>query len=128
MIDLRKRTYEILGLEIGSLSNEGGRDWNEAEAEAKVEIKESNTTTKEHIKVNIKEIIYSKKKSDFGKKAQVAKDEKLSKEEVKQLLRCNDKDVIMDLLRFQNIEKEDIEKLRSDGTFLVKKYINENNL
>ena len=127
-MDLRTRTYEILGLELGSLTNEGGRDWNEAEAEAKKEMKTlafDGDAKKDH-NFNREQIIYSEKYIDFHKKAKVAKDLSLSKAEVKQLILCNDKDVILDVLRYQKVEDDDIKELIVNGTYLVRKYIEDN--
>ena len=98
MIDLRKRTYEILGLEEGSLSSEGGRDWNEASSEAKQELKTSTVTA-------INKPCY--------------RDGGLSDEEILIYMRTNDKDIILHFVRNKKLTKKMLEIATKNNTFLV---------
>lgn len=125
MSDLRIRTYEILGLEVGSLANEGGRDWNEALAEAKAELKQKETYIQFDDLLDKEKIINSCKFSDYPKKVKIIQKYILTDNEIAKILKCNDKEVILEVLRTQNIKKEILSHYAENGTYLVKKLAND---
>lgn len=108
MKDLRKRTYEILGLPLGSLINEGGRDWNEAYREAQSELK-----------VFIKE----------ERCVKSYKDDNLTESEILNYMQTNDKDIILHFLRSRkNLTKEMIKTAVKNNTYLVNKELSKLNI
>lgn len=125
MKDLRERTYEILGLPIGSLTNEGGRDWNEAYSEAQRENNKLSSYINAEITENdIDSIVASEEYSDYYKKKYVSDNFKLSKKYILELIKCNDNDVILSILRKQEIDSEIINMIeKKNTTYMVNKEI-----
>jgi len=127
---LRSRIYEILGLNKGDLKSESGRDWNEALKQAEDELKQEIFIKKSDSpdKYNKDDIITSFDCKTFHLKIKIVETEILTDKECKDIIKCNDKDVHISLLRNQKLNKENIEFLYSIGVSFIKKYIKDNNL
>lgn len=132
--EVRLKIYERLGLEIGSLSSESGNDWERAKKEVLDEIKQKEF-----------EFLSSKKSINYGTieknseeykmalkshsilannfKVQIAQRNDLSDDEVNSLLSCTDKDILINLVKYQILSPENIDLIIPNSVYLVKKYL-----
>ena len=120
MVDLRERIYEILGLPLGSLSNEGGRDWNEAKKEAEAELRDSFDT---EVKRPMLSELSIHKVSDFHHIRFYAINSTLDSLTIDKFIDTNDKDIHLALIRNQKLSSSQKDNLKTNGTYLVKKIL-----
>lgn len=130
--ELRTKIYEILGLEFGSLSNEGGNDWIRAKNEALEEYKQKEFDKIKNIKstdyLNIekesdefKTILNSIFIETYYLKSLIAQRHDLSTEEIDKLISFYDKDIIINISRNQKLTEEQIDKIIPSSVYLTKK-------
>jgi hypothetical protein len=132
--ELRKKIYEILGLEFGSLSNEGGNDWIRAKNEAIEEYKQKefetlknitavNYTTVDKNSAEFRIALNSELIQTYNMKSIIAKRCDLTDSEIDKLLHFNDKDILINLAIYQKLTSEQIDKIIPKSVYLTKKYL-----
>lgn len=135
--ELKKKIYEILGLEFGSLANEGGNDWIRAKNEALEEYKQKEFEKLKSIK-STDYLNIDKKAEEFeialnstiiesyNFKILIAKRNDLNNEEIDKLILFRDKDILINLTKYQKLTLEQIDKIMPISVYLAKKNIIEN--
>lgn len=135
--ELRKNIYEYLGLEIGSLSSESGNDWQRARNEVLEEAKKKEFMKLNEIKlINYQNIpkdslefllaINSDLQISHSFKVSIAQRKDLNNEDINKLIKCNDKDVLINLAKYQNLSEEQLDFIIPKSVYLVKKNLIEN--
>ena len=135
--DLRKKIYEYLGLEIGSLTSESGNDWQIAKKEVLSNYKKETTNENdETAKTDYRLINKNDEFFKFALESTLAETERyksviamrsdLIDSEINQLIHSGSKETIMNLIRFQKLSSEHIDKLISNSVYLAKKLLIEN--
>ncbi|AXH13751.1 hypothetical protein CP985_04175 [Malaciobacter mytili LMG 24559] len=135
--ELRKKIYEILGLEFGSLSNEGGNDWIRAKNQAIEEYKQiefeklKNVKSTDYLKIdkNSEEFnmaLNSKFIETSNFKILIAQRNDLTNEEIDKLIVFGNKDILINLAKYQKLTSDQIDKIIPNSVFLTKKNIIEN--
>lgn len=131
---IRLKIYERLGLEIGSLSSESGNDWERAKKEVFDDIKQKefellsskksiNYVTIEKDSEEYKMALKSNSIIANNFKVQIAQRNDLSDDEVNSLLSCTDKDILINLVKYQMLSPENIDLIIPKSVYLVKKYL-----
>lgn len=129
---LREKIYERLGLELGSLSSEGGNDWIRAEKEVLEEYKQDlieKASKEEKI-----DYLSLDKSSDLFKLIMTSEDPKteseqtiiaerndLTTDEITQLIRQGSKETILHLIRNNQLQPHHIDMIIPKSVYLVKK-------
>lgn len=130
--ELRKTIYEKLGLDFGSLSNEGGNDWIRAKNEAIEEYKKKqfdklkNNKSIDYLTISkesdeFKTILNSVFLETYNFKSLLAQRNDLSSEEIDKLISFNDKDITINITRNQKLEEEQINRIIKNSVYLTKK-------
>lgn len=131
---IRLKIYERLGLEVGSLSSESGNDWERAKKEVFDDIKQKefellsskksiNYVTIEKDSEEYKMALKSNSIIANNFKVQIAQRNDLSDDEVNSLLSCTDKDILINLVKYQMLSPENIDLIIPKSVYLVKKYL-----
>ncbi|MFW2586481.1 hypothetical protein [Aliarcobacter butzleri] len=130
--ELRKKIYEILGLEFGSLANEGGNDWIRAKNEALEEYKQKefdkikNNKSIDYLSISkksdeFKTILNSVSIESYHLKCLLAQRNDLLSEEVDKLISFKDKDIIINISKNQKLTEEQINIIMKNSVYLTKK-------
>ena len=132
--ELRKKIYGILGLEFGSLSNEGGNDWIRAKNEALEEYKQQEFEKLNNIK-HIDYIAISKESEEFNiainslfiesfnLKILIAQRNDLQQNEIDKLISFKNKDILINLTKYQKLTPVQLNNIIPYSVYLVKKNI-----
>lgn len=129
--NIRELVYIQLGLEFGSLVNEGGRDWNEALSIVKEDLKKNEINENIDYCLISKDdfrfiyAIESKEYKDYCNKIQISSRQDISEIEMQKLLLSNDKDVMINIAKNKNISNSSIEYIKQNGTYLSKKILSD---
>lgn len=132
--ELRKKIYEILGLEFGSLSNEGGNDWIRAKNEALEEYKKKEFEKLKNLEVTdyltldknseeYKSVLYSKFNEMQNFKILLAQRNDLTEDEIQVLIKDGNKDIVINLCKTQNLSTSCIDIIIPNSVYLTKKYL-----
>lgn len=135
--ELRIKIYERLGLEFASLTSEGGNDWVRAEKEVLDEYKQKEFEKLKDLKqtdyINIekdsnefKSIMNTISPSLQNCKSVIAQRKDLDNEDIENLIKDGNKDILIKLTKYQKLEEEQINKILKNSVYLVKKNIIEN--
>ncbi|WP_072679530.1 hypothetical protein [Arcobacter sp. LA11] len=135
--ELRKKIYERLGLEFGSLVSESGNDWQRAKDEVLKEerqkefekLKDINPT--DYLNINkdseeFKMALNSTFIESYNLKILLAQRDDLISEEIDKLIFFRDKDILINLSKFQKLTIEQIDKMLPISVYLCKKNLIEN--
>ena len=135
--ELRLKIYERLGLQIGSLKSESGNDWVRAEKEILEEYR--NSIFEKLKELNSIDYLNIDKDSDEyslvmnsnslllqNSKIIIAKRNDLTREDIKKLILDGNKDILINLVKYQNLLSDEIDLIISKSTYLVKKGLIEN--
>ena len=137
--ELKRKIYERLGLEFESLSNEGGNDW----VRARNEIIEENRQQEFEKLKDIKSIEYItiNKDSDefkialnsdyletYNLKVLISQRSDLEIGEIDKLITFKNKDIMINLTKFQKLSYEQIDKIIPESVYLTKKNLIENQI
>jgi hypothetical protein len=136
-LELRKKIYEILGLEFGSLSNEGGNDWIRAKNEALEEYKKQEFEKLDKLKKidyltiekdseEFKSVMQSKSLTLQNFQILISKREDLTNEDIDFLINVGNKDILINLAKYQKLSSSNIDYIVEEGVFLAKKNLIEN--
>ncbi len=132
--ELRIKIYERLGLEIGSLASESGNDWIRAEKEILEEVKQEELAIQQKltkidytkVKKSSKEfqsILISKSPLLQYFKVLIAQRTDLNYEDKLLLAQTGDRDVIVNLTKFQNLEPDIIDFILPNSVYQAKYFI-----
>lgn len=135
--ELRNKIYERLGLEIGSLISEGGNDWVRAEKEVLEEYRQKEFEKVKSINitdyltipkdtVEFISVLNSKSIESQRFKILLAQRIDLTENEINKLIDDGNKDILINLARYQKLTNDQILKLIYNSTYLSKKYLIEN--
>lgn len=135
--ELRNKIYERLGLEIGSLISEGGNDWVRAEKEVLEEYRQKEFEKVKSINitdyltipkdtVEFISVLNSKSIESQRFKILLAQRIDLTENEINKLIDDWNKDILINLARYQKLTNDQILKLIYNSTYLSKKYLIEN--
>ena len=135
--DLRIKIYEELGLEVGSLTSEGGNDWERAKKEVLAEYrskqaeKASNSKKIDYINIDKSHPDFNKVINSDSVKLQqyhtlIAKRQDLLNDEIMLLIKNGSKETMMNLVRHQKLTSEQIDFIIPKSVYLVKKLLIEN--
>lgn len=134
--EIRKEIYRRLGLEFGSLKEEGGNDWVRIEKEILDELRENEN--KKRIKsLKDSHSNLDKNSSEFKKKIRsnnvkdthfkylISNRKDLDNEDLKLIIDAADKDVYINIIRNYELDDELIESIikSRNCVYLVKKYL-----
>lgn len=134
--ELRKKIYERLGLDFGSLPSESGNDWQRAKDEV---IEEQRQKEFEKLKsIKITDYLNIDKDSEefrmalnstfiesYNLKILLAQRNDLTVEEIDKLIAFQNKDILINLAKYQKLNSNQIDKLLQ-SVYLVKKNLIEN--
>lgn len=135
--ELEKEIYKILGIKEGSLKSNSGNDWERAknqilEEEKRKLFERNDFDTKQNYltmeKNNELYIIALKSSSVFEQtnKTQIAKREDLEEKEIDELIKYGDKDVLINITKFQKLNENQINISIEKHTYISIKNIIEN--
>jgi hypothetical protein len=135
--ELEKEIYKILGIKEGSLKSNSGNDWERAknqilEEEKRKLFERNDFDTKQNYltmeKNNELYIIALKSSSVFEQfnKTQIAKRDDLEEKEIDELIKYGDKDVLINITKFQKLNENQIDKSIEKHTYNAIKNIIEN--
>jgi len=135
--DLRIKIYEELGLEVGSLTSEGGNDWERAKKEVLAEYrskqaeKASNSKKIDYINIDKSHPDFNKVINSDSVKLQqyhtlIAKRQDLLNDEIMLLIKNGSKETMMNLVRYQKLTSEQVNFIIPKSVYLVKKLLLEN--
>ncbi|CAM3590123.1 hypothetical protein [Arcobacter aquimarinus] len=132
--ELRIKIYERLGLEFGSLSSEGGNDWVRAEKEVLEEYRQQEFEKLKDMK-SVDYLTVDKNSDEFisainttaliaqNYKIIIAQRNDLSMEDIDKLIEDGNKDILINLSRYQKLNNSQIERILLKATYLCKKYL-----
>jgi hypothetical protein len=132
--ELRVKIYERLGLEIGSLSSEGGNDWIRAEKEILEEAKQQELISLNNFKT-INYLTIEKNSQEFQSvlnsdshfvqffKVLIAQRNDLSNDDITRLAISGDRDVRTNLAKYQCLTADVIDLIIPNSVYLIKKYL-----
>jgi hypothetical protein len=135
--ELRIKIYERLGLEFASLLSESGNDWQRAKNEVLEEYRQKefeklkNLKSTDYLTIDkdseeFKAVLNSTFIETYNFKILLAQRNDLTKEEIDQLLSIKDKDILINLTKFQKLTPDQIDLIIPISVYLVKKNIIEN--
>ncbi|WP_323668959.1 hypothetical protein [Aliarcobacter butzleri] len=135
--ELRKKIYERLSLEFASLPSESGNDWQRAKDEVLEEQRQKDFEKLKNIKSTdylsidkdseeFKMVLNSSFVESYNLKILLAQRNDLTTEEIDKLISFEDKDILINLSRFQKLTKEHIDKMLPISVYLCKKNLIEN--
>lgn len=130
--ELRKKVYERLGLEFGSLPSESGNDWQRAKEEILQEEKQREFETLK--KIGSTDYISISKESEefktalnsfflesYNLKISISQRTDLINEEINKLLSFKDKDILINLSKYQKLSVDQIDTIIPMSVYLVKR-------
>ncbi|WP_122893476.1 hypothetical protein [Arcobacter peruensis] len=131
---LRIAIYERLGLEFGSLPSESGNDWQRAKEEVLTELKAKefekfkNLTTIDYLTIDknseeFKLALNSNSLLTQNYKILIAKREDLIDDEINYLINQDNKDISINIARYQQLNISQIDRIIPNSVFLTKKYL-----
>ena len=127
--ELRLKIYDRLGLQVGSLKSESGNDWVRAEKEI---LDEYRSEEFEKLK-KLTSIDYStiekntpEYKAVISSTSPLVQNAKIIIASIQSLIFDGNKDILISLTRNQILSPEDIDLIIPKSTYLVKKYLVEN--
>lgn len=132
--ELRIKIYERLGLEVGSLSSEGGNDWVRAEKEILEEYRQQEFEKLKNLK-SIDYLTIAKDSDEFNSainaisliaqnyKITIAQRPDLNTEDIDKLIEDGNKDILINLARHQKLSEIQIDTVIPKATYLCKKYL-----
>ncbi len=137
--ELRLKIYERLGLEIGSLKSESGNDWVRAEKEILEEYR--NTIFEKLNELSSIDYLNIDKDSDEyclvinsnslllqNSKVIIAKRDDLDKVDINKLILDGNKDILINLTKYQKLSSDEIDLIIPKSTYLVKNNLIENQI
>ena len=135
--ELRIKIYERLGLEFASLLSESGNDWQRAKNEVLEEYRQKefeklkNLKSTDYLTIDkdseeFKVVLNSTFIETYNFKILLAQRNDLTKEVIDQLLSIKDKDILINLTKFQKLTPDQIDIIIPPSVYLVKKNIIEN--
>jgi len=131
---LRREIYKILGLEFGSLASESGNDWQRAKDEALEEVKKIEFEKLKTLGA-IDYLTIDKKSEEFisvinsisilaqNYKIKIAQRMDLESSEIMKLILDGNKDILINLAKYQTLSEEQINLIIPKSVYLVKKYL-----
>lgn len=137
--ELKRKIYERLGLEFESLSNEGGNDWIRARNEVIEENRQQefeklkNIKSIEYISINkdsdeFKTALNSDYLETYNLKVLISQRSDLKISEIDKLITFKNKDIMINLTKFQKLSYEQIDKIIPESVYLTKKNLIENQI
>jgi len=132
--DLRIKIYEELGLEVGSLTSEGGNDWERAKKEVLAEYrskqleKAPSSKKTDYINMDKSNPNFTKVINSNSVKLQqyhtlIAKRQDLINHDIMLLIKNGSKETIMNLVRYQKLTSEQIDYIIPNSVYLVKELL-----
>uniref|UniRef100_UPI00404818BB hypothetical protein n=1 Tax=Aliarcobacter sp. TaxID=2321116 RepID=UPI00404818BB len=130
--ELRKKIYERLGLEFGILSSESGNDWQRAKSEVLDEYKKiefeklSRLKTTDYLTLDkTDDMFISLLENNLpytqNIKSLIAQRKDLNSDEIIKLINDGNKDIIINLTKYQKLKEEHIDKIIENSVYLSKK-------
>lgn len=128
-LELRKEIYDRLGLEFGSLPSESGNDWQRAKDEVLEEqrqkefsmlqnLKKINYLSVEKESEEYKAVMKSKSFSIQNFQIEITKRNDLEQNEIDFLMNINNKDILINLAKYQKLLDHNIEFIIENSVFL----------
>lgn len=132
--ELREKIYELLGLEIGSLSSESGNDWERSKKEVlddyrREQLKntshnnEINYTTINKLSKEFQFVLNSYEATLESKREDISKRTDLDENELSTLIQNSSKEILINVVRNYKLSETLIDKIIDKSVYLVVKYI-----
>ncbi len=131
-LELREKIYERLGLDFDSLSSESGNDWQKAKNEI-LEEKKQNDFEKIKYLNTIDYLTIDKESDDYQSiinskdmcfqvfKISISKRDDLTENEILELIKDGNKDILINLSKNKNLNNEHINLIIENSVYLTKK-------
>lgn len=131
---LRIAIYERLGLEFASLPSESGNDWQRAKEEVLTELKAKEFEKLKDLKT-IDYLTINKDSEEFklalnsnslltqNYKILIAQRKDLTDDEINYLINQDNKDISINIARYQQLNISQIDRIIPNSVFLTKKYL-----